>query len=80
MLTQHEVANVETAQLKRLAVMYGDIWREGGPLAGFAYRVAQGLVHVIRERRRLELLAEAELMNDDDEGELVPESNGGAGV
>ncbi|RYC14561.1 hypothetical protein [Nocardioides zhouii] len=70
-ITQHDVAQVDTVTLKRLAVMYDEVALEDSELTAFAGLMSRALVGVIRERRSLELTAEAELMNDDRPGKLL---------
>jgi hypothetical protein len=73
-ISQHDVATMRTEDLKRLAMMYAEVAVKAQPPSStFSRMVSHALVRVIKERRTLELLAEAELMNPDDEGELIPE-------
>lgn len=72
-ITQHDVAQVDTVTLQRLAIMYGGMGKGGTAreLQPFCSALARSLLGVIRERRSLELMAEAEMMNDDRPGYLV---------
>lgn len=71
-ITQSDIAHLTDNQVKALAVGMHDVGaRQGGPLAEFWHAFALTLVAAMRERTRLVLLAEAELMDDDEEGELV---------
>lgn len=70
-ITQADIAQLDDDSCKRLVAMYHQIHEDGGQIAGFAHALSMALVAALRERRRLWLLLEFELMNHDGPGSLV---------
>ena len=72
-ISQHDLAQLNDNQIKAMVVGLNDVIgpdNHSAP-AYFLRAVSHHLIRGLKERRRLELLAEAELMNPDEDGALV---------
>ena len=70
-IDQGDIAQLSDWQLKRMIVDVGALGEADGPGGPFYRRMCAALIRARKERRRLLLLAEAELTDDTDRGALV---------
>lgn len=74
-ISQLDVAQLSDRDLKLAAVLLNDAAsRSGGdPIGGLWRQLSVAVVHAHRERRQLLLRAEADLLEDEEEGALLDE-------
>ncbi|KQY59369.1 hypothetical protein ASD11_07310 [Aeromicrobium sp. Root495] len=70
-IAQHEVAQLTDVELKKMVLAYMAAADEGGSAAALWRALGNALIRAVQQRERTMLVAEAEMLDDDEEGCLA---------